>query len=96
MKSAKWGEWIRCEAEKELAEFHPKDADGATPIAYLWARTIQCEGPGCGTEVPLMSSLWLSKKSNRSPRPILNSHARRNTAQLGKPRWPAMEESIFV
>ena len=58
----KWGDWIKKEAEKELAEFYPKDPDGATPIAYLWARTIRCEGPGCGTEVPLMRSLWLSKK----------------------------------
>lgn len=39
-----WGEWIKREAEKELSEFYPKDADGATPIAYLWARTIRCEG----------------------------------------------------
>jgi len=62
----KWGEWIKKEAEKELAEFYPKDSDGATPIAYLWARTIQCEGPGCGAEVPLMRSLWLAKKSSRS------------------------------
>ena len=57
---------IKREAEKELAEFYPKDADGATPIAYLWARTIQCEGPGCGAEVPLIRSLWLCKKDNRS------------------------------
>ncbi len=62
----KWGEWIKKEAEKELAEFYPKDPDGATPIAYLWARTIKCEGPGCGAEVPLMRSLWLAKKANRS------------------------------
>lgn len=62
----KWGEWIKKEAEKELAEFYPKDTDGATPIAYLWARTIQCEGPGCGAEVPLIRSLWLAKKANRS------------------------------
>ena len=62
----KWGEWIKREAEKELAEFYPKDADGATPIAYLWARTIQCEGPGCGAEVPLIRSLWLAKKAKRS------------------------------
>jgi adenine-specific DNA methylase len=62
----KWGEWIKREAEKELAEFYPKDADGATPIAYLWARTIQCEGPGCGAEVPLIRSLWLAKKANRT------------------------------
>jgi len=44
----KCGDWIKTETEKELAEFYPKDPDGATPIAYLWARTIQCEGPGCG------------------------------------------------
>lgn len=62
----KWGAWIKTEAEKELAEFYPKDADGATPIAYLWARTIQCEGPGCGAEVPLIRSLWLAKKAHRS------------------------------
>jgi putative DNA methylase len=62
----KWGEWIKQEAEKELSEFYPKDPDGATPIAYLWARTITCEGPGCGAEVPLMRSLWLAKKGSRS------------------------------
>ncbi|MEE4356627.1 MAG: DUF1156 domain-containing protein, partial [Desulfococcaceae bacterium] len=62
----KWGHRIKQEAEKELAEFYPKDPDGATPIAYLWARTIQCEGPGCGAEVPLMRSLWLAKKKTRS------------------------------
>jgi adenine-specific DNA methylase len=62
----KWGEWVRIEAEKELGRFYPKDPDGATPIAYLWARTIICEGPGCGAEVPLMRSLWLAKKGKRS------------------------------
>jgi len=62
----KWGQWIKEQAEKELAEYYPKDPDGATPIAYLWARTIQCEGPGCGAEVPLMRSLWLAKKRTKS------------------------------
>ncbi len=61
-----WGEWIKEQAEKELAEFYPKDPDGAIPIAYLWARTITCEGPGCGTEVPLLRSLWLAKKRKHS------------------------------
>jgi putative DNA methylase len=62
----KWGEWIKREAEKELAAYYPKDADGAVPIAYLWARTIRCAGPGCGAEVPLIRSLWLAKKAHRS------------------------------
>lgn len=64
----KWGAWIKEEAEKELAEFYPKDDDSATPIAYLWARTILSEAPGQGdvpVEVPLMRSLWLAKKASR-------------------------------
>ena len=59
----KWGEWIKSEAEKELAEFYPKDTDGATPIAYLWARTIQCEGPSCGANVPLVKTTVLDSKT---------------------------------
>ena len=63
----KWGQWIKDKAEKELAEFYPRDEDGATPIAYLWARTIISEDPGQGSppiEVPLIRSFWLSKKVN--------------------------------
>jgi len=62
----KWGQWVREQAEKELAGFYPKDPDGATPIAYLWARTVSCEGPGCGAQVPLIRSMWLAKKGSRS------------------------------
>ena len=61
-----WGNWIKEQAEKELAEYYPKDPDGATPIAYLWARAVTCEGPGCGAEIPLMRSFWLAKKGERS------------------------------
>jgi putative DNA methylase len=57
----KWGGWVKNEAEKELAEFYPKDAEGATPIAYLWARTIRCEGPGCGVEVPLIRNMQITR-----------------------------------
>jgi adenine-specific DNA methylase len=31
------GAEIKRQAEKELADLYPKDPDGATPIAYLWA-----------------------------------------------------------
>ncbi len=62
----KWGDWIRQEAEKELAAFYPKDLNGVTPIAYLWARTITCEGPGCGAQIPLLRSLWLARRDKGS------------------------------
>lgn len=58
----KWGGWIKEQAAKELASVYPKDMDGAAPIAYLWARTIRCEGPRCGVELPLIRSTVLSQR----------------------------------
>jgi len=62
----RWGEWVGRRAEEQLSRFYPKDVDGATTVAYLWARRIKCEGPGCGADVPLIRSLWLSKKAQES------------------------------
>ncbi len=59
------GRDIKEAAEKELKEFYPDDPDGSKPIAYLWARTVKCESPNCGAEIPLMRSFWLSKKEGR-------------------------------
>ena len=59
------GAKIKEAAERELAYLYPTDPDGATPIAYLWARTVRCEAPNCGAEIPLMRSFWLCRKPNR-------------------------------
>ena len=61
----KAGAEIKAQAERELADLYPKDPDGATPIAYLWARTVRCEAPKCGAQIPLMRSLWLCRKPRR-------------------------------
>lgn len=59
------GTEIKDAGEKELVTFYPTDLDGARPIAYLWARTVLCESPNCGAEIPLLRSVWLCKKANR-------------------------------
>lgn len=62
-----WGVKVKREAEKELARFYPKDSDGATPIAYLWARTVLSEAPSTEElplQIPLLRSLWLSKRKD--------------------------------
>jgi putative DNA methylase len=59
------GNEVKLKASKELAAFYPRDPDGATPIAYLWARTVHCESPNCGAEIPLVRSFWLCKKAIR-------------------------------
>jgi putative DNA methylase len=59
------GSEIKRQAENDLADLYPKDPDGMTPIAYLWARTVRCEAPNCGAEIPLVRSFWLCKKASR-------------------------------
>lgn len=59
----KVGADIQAEVERELAEFYPRDHDGATPIAYLWARSVTCDT--CSAEIPLVRSFWLSNKTGR-------------------------------
>lgn len=59
------GDKIKRQLEQELAVLYPPDPDGSTPIAYLWARTVHCEAPNCGAEIPLMRTFWLCKKTKR-------------------------------
>ena len=59
------GSDIKRQAERELADLYPRDPDGAVPIAYLWARTVRCEAPSCGAEIPLIRSFWLCRKPKR-------------------------------
>jgi putative DNA methylase len=61
-----WGEWILEKAREELQEFYPRDEDGKTPVAYLWARTVTCLNPACRAEIPLVRQWWLAKKANKS------------------------------
>ena len=84
----KAGAKLKAAAEKELAEFYPTDKDGATPIAYLWARTVRCETPNCGAEIPLVRSFWLSKKANRR-------RALRHRVVRPHGRPPRLEFDIF-
>ena len=61
----KWGEWVLNEAKKEIERFYPKDEDGKIPVGYIWARTILCQNPSCGAEIPLVRQFWLAKKDNK-------------------------------
>ena len=59
----KWGEWIQREAEEELGALFPSLKDGSNPKAYLWARTLNCEGPSCGRTIPAIRTTTLLTRS---------------------------------
>lgn len=56
---------VKARTEKELRPFYPRGRDGAEPVAYIWARTVRCEEPNCGCEIPLIRSFWLAHKAGR-------------------------------
>ena len=81
------GAEIRDAVAGELAELYPEDLDGATPIAWLWARTVRCEAPDCGAEMPLTRSFWLARKQ----RPARRALRHRIERPAGRPPRVAFE-----
>ncbi len=55
---------IKEDAARHLSPCYPVDPDGGTPLTYLWARTIKCEGPGCGYRIPLIRTTKLGDQVN--------------------------------
>ena len=84
----KAGAAVKEAAQKELADLYPPDPDGAAPIAWLWTRTVHCEAPACGAEIPLMRSLWLCKKAKRK-------RALRPTVSKPEDGAPRVEFEVF-
>ena len=82
------GAEVSREADRNLADLYPNDSDGASPIAYLWARMVRCEAPNCGAEMPLMRTNWLCRKKNRK-------RALRATINRCSGEAPRVEFDIF-
>jgi putative DNA methylase len=60
-----WGNWVLEEAMKEIGRFYPSEPDGSIPVGYIWARTVKCQNPACGAEIPLVRQTWLAKKDKK-------------------------------
>ncbi|GFP21533.1 hypothetical protein HKBW3S06_00760, partial [Candidatus Hakubella thermalkaliphila] len=61
----KWGNWILEEARKEIGQFYPEEKDGSISVGYIWARTVKCQNPACGAEIPLVRQTWLARKDKK-------------------------------
>ncbi|MCS7056143.1 MAG: DUF559 domain-containing protein, partial [Thermoflexales bacterium] len=73
----RWGDWVLEEARRELEGVYaltpqpplPEGEGGRgvreTPVGYIWARTLPCQNPACGVEIPLMRQFWLAKKGKK-------------------------------
>ncbi len=66
---AAYGEWIRDEAKRRIGKYYPDatlpDGSTATPIAWIWARTVKSPDPSWPGQVPLVRSWVLAKRPGK-------------------------------
>lgn len=64
-----YGRWMRDEAERRIGHLYPDaagpDGEKLTPIAWIWARTVESPDPSWSGHVPLVASWTLSKKKGK-------------------------------
>nr|MBA2669549.1 DUF1156 domain-containing protein [Gemmatimonadota bacterium] len=53
-------------------------------VAFIWARTLPCQNPSCGAEIPLFRQSWLAKKSKSlvAYRPVIDEPHRSVTFEI--------------
>ncbi|MEP0548095.1 MAG: DUF1156 domain-containing protein [Rhodothermales bacterium] len=93
----KWSQRVLDLARSEIGQFYPaesgaglvgkrdiENADGWIPVGFLWSRTVPCQNPTCGTDIPLAGQFWLSKKKDKriAYRPVPDPEAHRVDFEL--------------
>jgi adenine-specific DNA methylase len=74
-----WGAWIQARASERLLRYYGTEDE--QPIAYLWARTVRCEGPACGAEIPLFRSPLICQRANK-PVGVRLTHSKVDTLEV--------------
>lgn len=59
------GNSLRAQLEAALTKYYFTKEVTPQRLVFFWARTITCEGPGCGYVFPLLRSLWLRQKTTK-------------------------------
>ena len=77
-----YGRWMRDEAQRRIGHLYPGatglDGEKLTPIAWIWARTVESPDPSWTGHVPLMASWTLAKRPGKPKiwiEPIVNQEA---------------------
>ncbi|MBT5319456.1 MAG: DUF1156 domain-containing protein, partial [Chloroflexi bacterium] len=90
-----YGQWMRDEAERRIGHLYP-DATGPndeklTPIAWIWARTVESPDPSWNGHVPLVSTWILSKKKGKPivwAEPVIDGNSQTITYQISEGGTP--------
>lgn len=99
-----YGEWMRDEAERRIGHLYPDatgpDGEKLTPIAWIWARTVESPDPSWSGHVPLVASWTLAKKPGKPTvwiEPIVDHDAMTISYEIregGKPPLKTVDRGI--
>lgn len=97
-----YGRWMRDEAKERIGRFYPdavtESGESATPIAWLWARTVKSPDPSWPGQVPLVRSWVLAKRPGKPVvmiDPVVDREAKTVSYVIrvgGTPHPPTMEK----
>ena len=64
-----YGRWMRDEAQRRIGHLYPDaigpEGEKLTPIAWIWARTVESPDPSWSGHVPLVASWTLAKRPGK-------------------------------
>ena len=64
-----YGQWMRDEAKRRIGHMYPDatgpDGEKLTPIAWIWARTVESPDPSWSGHVPLVASWTLANRPGK-------------------------------
>lgn len=62
-----YGRRLETRTRTQIGDVYPPvfslDGSPTVAVSYLWARIATCVNPGCGAEIPMLSTWWLSKRA---------------------------------
>ena len=96
-----YGRWMRDEAERRIGHLYPDatgpDGEKLTPIAWIWARTVESPDPSWSGHVPLVASWTLSKRPGKPTvwiEPIIDRDSQTISYEIREGGEPSHERTV--
>ncbi len=96
-----YGRWMRDEAQRRIGHLYPDatgpDGEKLTPIAWIWARTVESPDPSWSGHVPLVASWTLAKRPGKPKvwiEPIVDRGAQTVSYQIREGGEPTYERTV--
>ena len=96
-----YGKWMRDEAERQIGYLYPdvigSDDEKLTPIAWIWARTVESPDPAWKGHVPLVAS-WVLRNKAGQPKvwiePIIDKETQAISYRVREGGEPAYKRTV--